>query len=130
MPGERKYTEKQFAVMERRLKRQRAARESAEAILTQKSLYMYSTLKESRVAQKNLELALWASQESFWSWEAKSDVMEIRSFSLHSESISTWSGTLIQLMKMVHQDDLDNLQFHWTMALHGNRERIEFSFRL
>jgi PAS domain S-box-containing protein len=130
MSDELRYTARQYVALERQLKRQRAARESAESILTQKSITMYNTLKESRIAQKNLELALWASQESFWSWEAPSDIMEIRSFSLHSESISTWSGTLIQMMKLVHEDDLENLQFHWTMALHGNRERIEFSFRL
>lgn len=130
MSGESTYTEKQFAVLHRRLKRQRVARESAEAILTKKSLNMYNTLQQSKLAQKNLELALWASQESFWSWQAETDVMEIRSFSLHSESVSTWSGTLIQLMRRVHEDDMENLQFHWTMALHGNRERIEFSFRL
>lgn len=130
MSDELRYTARQYVALERQLKRQRAARESAESILTQKSITMYNMLKESRIAQKNLELALWASQESFWSWEAPSDIMEIRSFSLHSESISTWSGTLIQMMKLVHEDDLENLQFHWTMALHGNRERIEFSFRL
>jgi len=56
--------------------------------------------------------------------------MEFRSFSLHSESVSTWSGTLIELLERVHEDDLDGLQFHWSMALHGNRDRIEFSFRL
>ncbi|GFD90584.1 hypothetical protein KUL152_28100 [Tenacibaculum sp. KUL152] len=130
MSGKSTYTEKQFAVLQRRLKRQRVARESAEAILTQKSLDMYNMLQQSKLAQKNLELALWASQESFWSWQAETDVMEIRSFSLHSESVSMWSGTLIQLMRRVHEDDMENLQFHWTMALHGNRERIEFSFRL
>jgi len=56
--------------------------------------------------------------------------MQFRSFSLHSESASTWSGTLIELLERVHEDDLDGLQFHWSMALHGNRDRIEFSFRL
>lgn len=117
-------------VMERRLKRERRAREQAEQLLREKTQSLYEALKESQGAQKDLELALWASQESFWSWKADTDVMEIRSFSLHSESESTWSGTLIQMMERVHEDDLDGLQFHWTMALHGNRDRIEFSFRL
>ncbi|AXT38196.1 bifunctional diguanylate cyclase/phosphodiesterase [Alteromonas sp. BL110] len=118
------------ALIGRRLKRERNAREQAETLLREKTQSLYATLQKSQRAQKDLELALWASQESFWSWEAQSDVMEIRSFSLHSQSVSTWSGTLIQLLERVHEDDLEGLQFHWTMALHGNRDRVEFSFRL
>ena len=122
--------QKQIALLERRLKRERLAREQAETLLTEKSASLFESLRQSQAAQKNLELALWASQESFWSWEAKSDLLEIRSFSLHSATASRWEGTLIKLMQLVHEDDLDNLQFHWAMALHGNREQLEFSFRL
>ena len=118
------------AILERRLKRERNSREQAEQLLREKTQSLYETLKESQAVQKDLELALWASQESFWSWKANTDIMEIRSFSLHSENEITWSGTLIHMMERVHEDDLDGLQFHWTMALHGNRDRIEFSFRL
>ena len=121
---------KRTQLLERRLKRERVAREQAEVLLREKTQDLYETLQKSQSAQKDLELALWASQESFWNWEAQSDIMEIRSFSLHSESVSTWSGTLIQLLERVHEDDLDGLQFHWAMALHGNRDRVEFSFRL
>ncbi|MCG7646333.1 PAS domain S-box protein [Alteromonas sp. Cnat3-28] len=117
-------------LLERRLRRERNAREQAEKLLSEKTQSLYEALQQSQTIQKNLELALWASQESFWSWEAQSDVMVIRSFSLNSEQASTWSGTLIQLLQRVHEDDLDGLQFHWSMALHGNRDRIEFSFRL
>ena len=112
------------ALLERRLKRERAAREQAEALLVEKMESLYETLKQSQNAQKDLELALWASQESFWSWKAQCDRMEIRSFSLHSESVSTWSGTLIQLLERVHEDDIEGLQFHWSMALHGIEESV------
>ncbi|KXJ58595.1 MAG: histidine kinase [Alteromonas sp. Nap_26] len=118
------------ALLERRLKRERNAREQAEFLLTHKSASLYQALQESQQAQKNLELALWASQESFWSWHAETDEMEIRAFSLHADSASAWRGSLIQLMRLVHEDDLNGLQFHWSMALHGNRDRIEFSFRM
>nr|MCS5578116.1 bifunctional diguanylate cyclase/phosphodiesterase [Alteromonas macleodii] len=84
------------ALLERRLKRERNAREQAEALLREKTQSLYATLQKSQSAQKDLELALWASQESFWNWEAENDIMEFRSFSLHSESVSTWSGTLIE----------------------------------
>lgn len=130
MSNEASDPQKQIALLERRLKRERLAREQAETLLTEKSASLFESLRQSQAAQKNLELALWASQESFWSWEAKSDLLEIRSFSLHSATASRWEGTLIKLMQLVHDDDLDNLQFHWAMALHGNREQLECSFRL
>jgi len=130
MSNEAPDPQKRIALLERRLKRERLAREQAESLLTEKSASLFESLRQSQAAQKNLELALWASQESFWSWEAKSDLLEIRSFSLHSATASRWEGTLIKLMQLVHEDDLDNLQFHWAMALHGNREQLEFSFRL
>lgn len=117
-------------VLTRRLKRERNARVQAEKLLNEKTASSFAALQKSQQAQKDLELALWASQESFWKWDARSDVVEIKSFSLQSESVSTWIGTLIHLMNRVHDDDLEGLQFHWAMALHGNRERIEFSFRL
>lgn len=53
------------ALMERRLKRERNAREQAESLLREKTQSLYATLQESQRAQKDLELALWASQESF-----------------------------------------------------------------
>lgn len=130
MSNEASDPQKQIALLERRLKRERLGREQAETLLTEKSASLFESLRQSQAAQKNLELALWASQESFWSWEAQSDLLEIRSFSLHSATASRWEGTLIKLMNLVHEDDLDNLQFHWAMALHGNREQLEFSFRL
>jgi diguanylate cyclase (GGDEF)-like protein/PAS domain S-box-containing protein len=130
MSNEASDPQKQIALLERRLKRERLAREQAETLLTEKSASLFESLRQSQAAQKNLELALWASQESFWSWEAQSDLLEIRSFSLHSATASRWEGTLIKLMQLVHDDDLDNLQFHWAMALHGNREQLECSFRL
>ena len=128
MPNE--HVLEQIEQLERRVQREKSARQDAEKLLTEKSEALYLKLREAQQLQKNLELALWASQESFWSWRADTDVMDIRSYSLHSESILTWSGTLLALLERVHQEDIENLQFHWAMALHGKRDRIEFSFRL
>ncbi|MEC8788060.1 MAG: bifunctional diguanylate cyclase/phosphodiesterase, partial [Pseudomonadota bacterium] len=60
-------------LLERRLRRERNAREQAEKLLSEKTQSLYEALQQSKTIQKNLELALWASQESFWSWEAHSD---------------------------------------------------------
>ncbi|MDO6567820.1 EAL domain-containing protein [Alteromonas sp. 1_MG-2023] len=123
-------TEQQLQILTRRLEREKSARKSAEQLLIQKSQALYDSLQLSRQAQKKLELALWASQESFWDWQASTDTIDIRAFSLDSESETTWSGTPFDLMALVHEDDLENLQFHWSMALHGGRERMEVSFRM
>jgi len=47
------------ALLERRLKRERNAREQAEALLREKTQSLYATLQKSQSAQKDLELALW-----------------------------------------------------------------------
>ena len=67
MSNEASDPQKQIALLERRLKRERLAREQAETLLTEKSASLFESLRQSQAAQKNLELALWASQESFWS---------------------------------------------------------------
>ena len=87
MPNE--HVLEQFEQLERRVQREKSARQDAEKLLTEKSEALYLKLLETQQLQKNLELALWASQESFWSWRADTDVMDIRSYSLHSESILT-----------------------------------------
>jgi len=120
----------QLANTEKRLERERVAREQAEVQLIDKTHELESVAERYQQSQKKLELALWASQESFWDWQANTDLMEIRSFSLDSESVSIWSGTPIDLMENIHQDDIDNLQFQWSMALHGSRDRLEISFRM
>jgi len=122
--------EKKLQSLERRLQREKTARENAESLLLLKADELYNSLLFSQQSQKKLELALWASQESFWDWQASHDIIDIRAFSLNSESESTWSGTPIDLMALVHEGDLENLQFQWSMALHGGRERIELYFRM
>ena len=104
-----KHVSEQLEQLERRVNREKEARHHAEKLLTEKSEALYLKLTETQQLRKNLELALWASQESFWSWRADTDIMDIRSYSLHSESILTWSGTLIALLERVHQEDIENL---------------------
>lgn len=119
----------QNALLERRLKRERAARQQAETLLTEKSVEVYETLQASKAIQKKLELALWASQESYWEWHAAQDTFEMRSFALASDSETIWRGTPLELLGRVHDDDIAALEFHWTMAVLGGRERIEIAFR-
>ena len=54
------------ASLTRRLEREKAARKQAETLLTEKSRALYDALTTSRSDQEKLELALWASQESYF----------------------------------------------------------------
>ena len=121
--------EQQLRVLERRLKREKQSRQHAEKLLTEKSVALYEALQSSQSVQKKLELALWASQESYWEWLAETDTFEMRSFSLRGESESVWRGSPFELLAHVHDDDITNLEFHWTLAVHGGRERVEIAFR-
>ena len=116
-------------VYERRLKRERVAREQAEKLLTEKSLDLYNALQESQNSQKKLELALWASQESYWEWHAEQDSFLLRSFSLTASKEVVWEGSPITLLSRVHEDDILNLEFHWAIAMQGGLDQIEMSFR-
>lgn len=121
--------EQQLCILERRLKREKQARQQAEKLLTEKSVALFDALQSSQSAQKKLELALWASQESYWEWMAQSDTFQLRSFSLRGQSESVWQGSPIDLLSQVHEDDITTLEFHWTLAVHGGRDRVEIAFR-
>jgi hypothetical protein len=76
--------EEKLKSLERRLQREKTARENAESLLLLKADELYNSLLFSQQSQKKLELALWASQESFWDWQASHDIIDIRAFSLNS----------------------------------------------
>ena len=54
----------EVASLTRRLKREKAARQQAETLLTEKSRELFEALQQSQANQEKLELALWATQES------------------------------------------------------------------
>ena len=113
----------------RRVDRERSARKQAETLLVRKSAELYESLQYSEAAQKKLQLALWACQESFWEWHAHSDQYHIRAFKLDSEDERHWQGSPLVLLRCIHPEDIGNLQFHWMLAVHCGQERLEVSFR-
>ncbi len=119
----------QIARLEKRITRERRARGEAETLLTDKSLELYNALQTSKELQKKLELALWASQESFWEWHAHRDQFELRSFGLEQGQEFQWKGNALSLLRFVHKDDLGSLEFHWTLASMSGSDRIEVAFR-
>ncbi len=116
--------------LNRRLKREKAARKQAETLLTEKSRELYLALQKSRENQEKLELALWASQESYWEWRAEDDAFMVKSFGLHKKQVKESKHNAITLMSLVHDDDMPTVQFQWSLAVHSYYDDIEISFRI
>ena len=114
---------------QRMIERERQARRQAEALLNDKSIALYDALQQSQSAQRKLELALWASQESFWEWFATTDIFVFRGFSQEQNSTHTWQGSPLALLNYIHPDDMENVEFYWALVMNGGRDRIEVAFR-
>ncbi|MFC3201999.1 putative bifunctional diguanylate cyclase/phosphodiesterase [Alteromonas oceani] len=118
------------ASLTRRLEREKAARKQAETLLTEKSRALYDALTTSRSDQEKLELALWASQESYFEWHAEEDAFIIRSFGLRHKQLREVKQNAIALMRRVHADDLPQVQLGWSMAVNGESDDIELICRI
>ena len=118
------------ASLTRRLEREKAARKQAETLLTEKSRALFDALTTSRSDQEKLELALWASQESYFEWHAKEDTFIIRSFGLHQKQLREVKQNAIALMRRIHADDLSQVQLGWSMAVNGESDDIELVCRI
>ena len=118
------------ASLNRRLEREKAARKQAETLLTEKSRALYDALTKSRRDQDKLELALWASQESYFEWHAEEDIFTIKTFGLRQKQLREVKQNAIALMSRVHPDDLAQLQLTWSMAVNGESDDIELICRI
>ena len=118
------------ASLTRRLKREKAARKQAETLLTEKSRELFEALQQSQTNQEKLELALWATQESYWEWHAADDAFLVKSFGLRKKQVKESKHSAIALMAIVHEDDLPTIQFQWSLAVHSGCDDIELTFRV
>ncbi|HBY39508.1 MAG TPA: bifunctional diguanylate cyclase/phosphodiesterase [Alteromonas sp.] len=118
------------ASLTRRLKREKAARQQAETLLTEKSRELFEALQQSQTNQEKLELALWATQESYWEWHATEDAFLVKSFGLRKKQVKESKHSAIALMAIVHEDDLPTIQFQWSLAVHSGCDDIELTFRV
>lgn len=116
--------------LERRLQREKAARKQAETLLTEKSRELFEALTKSQGSQEKLELALWASQESYWEWHARDDMFTIRTFGLKHKELREVTQNAIALMRRIHPDDLAQLQLTWSMAVYGENDDLELICRI
>ncbi|MFC3108389.1 putative bifunctional diguanylate cyclase/phosphodiesterase [Undibacterium arcticum] len=117
------------ALLERRIARERAARKSAEALLNSKSLELYDALQQTSEAQRQLELALWASGESIWEWNAENNGITIRTFSTADGEPKTTTLSFDTCIARIKPEDTEQATLIWRMHLMGNTDAIDMSVR-
>jgi diguanylate cyclase (GGDEF)-like protein/PAS domain S-box-containing protein len=116
--------------LERRIKREKAAREEAEELLNSKSLELYSQFQNSEKAKNELELALWATKESFWSWCFSSNSFLIKSFSSHNKTVEKTVLNFTSLSEMIHPSCLYKFKNAWDSLQYFESQELDIEFRV
>lgn len=119
-----------MARLERRLKREKAARQEAEHILTQKSRELYDNLRETQRLQHGLQVALWGSGDHLWEWTAEQDTIEISEIEDPDAPIRTNRINLIEFFQTVHPSDIHMLMMEWNSHLFGQSDAFDAQFRI
>ena len=115
--------------IQRRLEREKRARQQAEKLLTEKSVALFDALQQSKQSENRLKLALWSAQEAFWEWNARDDTFTVRSYAFKTLTESQATTSTFELLRRVHDDDISQLEFQWALVLHGGQEKLEIPFR-
>lgn len=121
--------QKSNALLERRLLREKNARHAAEQLLNDKSLELFTALQQSSQAQRTLELALWASGESIWQWQADDDSYQMRSFPDSNQPAKCWTGTATAFLQRVHPNDSAEVAMQWYLHQSGAASLLDLAFR-
>jgi diguanylate cyclase (GGDEF)-like protein len=115
---------------ERRLARERAARKEAERLLEGKSLELFEALQASERSQRRLELALWASGESIWEWEAETDLVRSARYVALDAPPQETSALLIDVLDAIHPADVESVVLAWRLHLAGSSAEYDMQYRL
>lgn len=123
---------------QRRAEREKAARLQAETLLTQKTRELYeasekvkASLQTATQLQRRLELALWASGETIWEWQASDDQFEWDEM-LEQEQLKLVSRQLLffELMERIHPEDRAQVITAWRAHLFGSSPFYQAEYRL
>jgi diguanylate cyclase (GGDEF)-like protein/PAS domain S-box-containing protein len=128
-PSDIEALQKNNALLERRLLREKNARQAAEQLLNDKSLELFTALQHSSQAQRTLELALWASGESIWQWQAEDDSYQMRSFPDSNQPAKCWIGTATAFLQRVHPNDSADVAMQWYLHQSGAASLLDLAFR-
>lgn len=118
------------AFLERRLARERAARKESERLLEQKSLALFEALQSSARSQRRLEMALWASGESIWEWDAETDLVHSTRYLALDAPPEATSALLIDVLDAIHPIDVEAVVLAWRLHLAGSTAEYDRQYRL
>ncbi|MFD0666573.1 putative bifunctional diguanylate cyclase/phosphodiesterase [Ramlibacter sp. MAHUQ-53] len=120
----------QFKRLERRSERERLARKEAERLLDFKSAELFEALQQTRESERHLQLALWASGEGIWSWQAEGDLMEVRHLVMADQPVEPLQDTATRLRHIVHREDMLGFSLAWSLVTTGSRADIDAACRV
>lgn len=115
---------------ERRLAREREARKAAESLLTHKSRELFEALTQARETERRLQLALWASGEGIWHWDAATGGLQVQGLTIDGQDQTVPSQGLPALLAAIHPEDRESLRLAWRLHAGGARDDIDTAFRL
>ncbi len=127
----------ELMALERRLQRERAARKEAEQLLTERSRALYDAnqeleklLLQAESTRKRLQLALWASGEAIWEWQAETDQLEAEYFDPRTQDVSSVRQSLLDAVAQIHAEDTPAVWIAWNAHLFGKTETLDVQFRV
>ena len=118
----------EIASLERSLIRERKARKNAEDILRQKAMEAFEINERLQTATERLRLALWASRESVWEWNAKEDTFRLYTAMTTNEVQVSKRGTFQDTVDSIHPDHQAEYLNKW--LAHERQESKSFDVLL
>jgi diguanylate cyclase (GGDEF)-like protein/PAS domain S-box-containing protein len=122
--------EAELALLERRLARERAARKQAETLLSSKSLELYQALETASESRRRLEMALWASGEGIWEWDAATDIVAAEIFEKALFSVPAPQMRMRDYLGLIHEEDRDRVIMAWRLHYLGSAEDYDCAYRV
>lgn len=117
------------ASLERRLAREREARKQAESLLEKKSLALFEAAEAAREATRKMELALWASGEAVWEWDAASDTLRSSQIRNLGEPPETREMLFLDYVARIDEEDADRVALAWRLHASGDSGDFDVQFR-
>jgi diguanylate cyclase (GGDEF)-like protein len=116
--------------LQKRLARAKKARLEAEEILSEKSAELYKQSLDTEESKKLLQMALWASGESIWSWHKDTDSFYFKDFVHDSSDIVDRKVSFDEFVQQVHPNDIENFKLNWTLHKMGFSTDVDGAYRL
>ncbi len=92
---------------------------------------VHSSNKQSKLPQseKLLELALWGSAQSVWTWDRTTNLVSMKFYLSESFQVIENQMDFNEFTLKVHPDDIDKLHFAWENIVSGNDSKLKIQLR-